>query len=193
MQPIKYIISLSLCVLFFLACSIQNKAQNKNNINGISLLDSVKTIYGDSCEIGVNSTLIKRLYRYKDLKLVSNYLNQYNKIKDIILRFRKDYLASIEKDPALLLDVDRIFHNRNLDNIVNACGIYFGPDSITNLVVSYTIVRSSVKDYYLKLIQLVNFDKTFKKELSTNGKDWFYSKKLAEIKSTPPPIINLSR
>jgi hypothetical protein len=179
--------------MLFLTFSVQNKAQDKKRIDGISLLDSVKTIYGDSCEIGVNSSLIERLYHYKNLELVSNYLNQYQKIKNIILNFRKNYIDTIEKDPALLLDVDRIFRNKNLDNIINACGIYFGPDSVTNLVVSYTIVRSSVKNYYFKLIQLVNFDKTFKKELSTNGKDWFYSEKLAEIKNTPSPIIKLSK
>ena len=185
----KFFINFFICIIFPLIFSTLIYSQNKNNLRGISLLDSVKTIYGDSCEIGVNSSLIMRLYKYKSLIDVNGYLMQYENIRNKIITFRKDYYQTIENDPALLLDANRIFKNQKMNNIINACGIYFGPDSVTDLVVSYTIVRSNVASFYLKTIQLLNFDKTFKKELTQNGADWFYSEKLKEIKNVPFKIF----
>jgi hypothetical protein len=172
-------------ILITIIFSFRVFSQNKKYLKGIALLDSVKTIYGDTCEIGVNSSLIIRLNQFKNITVVDNYLKQYDNIRNKILQFRKDYYQTIENNPALLLDANRIFKVQKLNNIINACGIYFGPDSVTNLVVSYTIVRSNVANFYLKIIQLLNFDKTFKKELTQNGKDWFYSEKLREIKNVP--------
>jgi len=170
-------------IFFFISFHIY--PQNKNTSSALTLLDSVKTFYGDTCEIGVNSSLMNRLYQYKDTNVVNNYLRQYQEIRNTITKFRKEYLKAINENPAMLLDISRVFNNSKQDNIINACGIYFGPDSVTNLVVSYTIVRSTVSNFYFNVIQLLNFDKTFKKELSENGKDWYYSLKLENLDHTP--------
>ena len=70
-------------------------------------------------------------------------------------------------------------------NIINACGFYYGPDSVSSLIVSYSIVRNAVKSFNINIIQLANFDSTYKKEIETRGSDWYYSAKLAEIKGVP--------
>ncbi len=160
-------------------------SQNKYLKAGLSMLDSVKVIYGDSCDIGVNSSLISGLYRYKNISKVREYLIQYENIRNKILEFRKNYYNTIEGNPALLLNVDGIFHNHEQDNLINVCGIYYGPDSVTNLVVSYTIVRSNIKSFYLRIIQLINFDKTFRKEISEYGDNWYISTKLNDINNVP--------
>ena len=178
---------MKITIFIFLALTFTTQvfSQKKYNTAGLSMLDSVKVIYGDSCEIGVNSSLIKNLYRYRSIHEVGKYLEQYENIRNKILNFRKNYHNTIEREPALLLDVDRIFHNYKQDNIINACGIYFGPDSVTNLVVSYTIVRNDIENFYIKVIQLANFDNIFKKEITEYGDNWFTSAKLKGIKNVP--------
>ena len=175
-------------IFFLLIFSSFVYSQNKNDLAARSLLDSVKTIYGDTCEIGVSSSLIRRLYKYKKLNEVKAYLNQYEKIRYKITEFRKNYLSSIEKEPAMLLDLDRIFHNERLDNIINTCGIYFGPDGVTNLALTYTIVRNSVRNFYIQILQLSNFDQSFKRELTEYGDDWYISVKLKDLKDVPFPL-----
>jgi hypothetical protein len=175
-------------IFFLLIFSFFVYSQNKNDLAARSLLDSVKTIYGDTCDIGVSSSLIKRLYKYKSLNEVKVYLSQYEKIRDKILEFRKNYRSTIENESAMLLDLDRVFHNQKQDNIINTCGLYFGPDDVTNLAVTYTIVRNSVRNFYLRILQLANFDQSFKRELTEYGDDWFISIKLKELKGVPFPL-----
>jgi hypothetical protein len=179
---------LFLSVFFSLIFSFIVYSQNKNDLDARSLLDSVKTIYGDTCEIGVSSSLIKRLYKCERLNEVKTYLNQYEKIRNKILEFRKNYLSTIENQSAMLLDLDRVFHNQKQDNIINTCGIYFGPDKVTNLALTYTIVRNSVGNFYIQILQLANFDQSFKRELTEYGDDWFISIKLKDLKGVPFPL-----
>ena len=170
--------------LFFLfTLSVYPKTTNK--LRAITLLDSVKIYYGDTCNVGIKSNLISSLYTYKRISVINNYLKQYEAIRKKIIEFRKAYYNNITNENGMILDISRIFKDKKLQNIANVCGIYFGPDSVTSIALSYIIVRSSVKSYFFSIIQLLNFDKTFKEELLQNGKDWFYSKKLIEIKGTP--------
>ena len=67
-------------------------------------------------------------------------------------------------------------------NIVNACGIYYGADSVNSLILTYTIVHNFVISFYINVIQLSQFDYVFKNELLEYGKDWYYSKKLKSLK-----------
>ena len=157
---------------------------NPRNQKAITLLDSVKSVYGDTCNVGVSSKLIRQLFKYKNNSEVKSYLKTYNKLHQQINEFRRHYIHNIKNDKAMLLGLYRIFKGK-ANNIVNACGIYFGPDSVTNIALSYTIVRSSVSSFYLDVVQLLNFDKTFKSELKKYGKDWFYSEKLRQIKNSP--------
>ena len=68
-----------------------------------------------------------------------------------------------------------------LQNIVNLCGIFLGPDSVTSIGLSYIILRVTPLKFYSKLYQINNFDSTFKKELISFGDDWYYSMKLYEL------------
>jgi hypothetical protein len=145
-----------------------------------SLLDSVKTFYGDTCVIGVSSGLIKRLYNYQQYSPVKNYLSSYETIKDKIEDFRKAYIKTIYDEPALLLDLSRILDDPRQQNIVNVCGIYLGPDSVTSISLSYIILRSSPAKFYSKLYQVANFDKAFKDEITNFGNDWYKSMELNE-------------
>ena len=156
-----------------------------NNLHVVSLLDSVKTFYGDTCNVGIKSNLISRLYKYQGLKIVKDYLKQYERIRREITDFRKSYFNLITKESGMILDLARVFKQPKQRNIANVCGIYLGPDNVTSLALSYIIIRSSVNNYFVSIIQLLNFDSTFKNELIQYGKDWFYSEKLPEIKGTP--------
>ena len=150
-----------------------------------SLLDSVKTFYGDTCIIGVSSSLIKRLYNYQQYSRVKNYLSSYEIIKKKIDEFRQAYRKTIYDDNALLLDLSRIFDVSKQQNIVNVCGIYLGPDSVTSIALSYIILRSSPSKFYSKLYQVVNFDKEFKNEITNFGSDWYKSMELNGIITFP--------
>ncbi len=155
--------------------SANNKIQKTFNL--------VKKYYGDSCEVGISSSLIKKLYALKSDKSIKDYLKVYESIHQKITNFRNEYLNKINTEKGLLLDLDGIFRNRDQQNIVNACGIYFGADSVTNLSLSYIIVRNNINQFYLSILQLTNFDPIFRHEISSNGIDWFYSEKLKQIKS----------
>ena len=99
----------------------------------LTTLDSVKNIYGDTCSIGVSSRLIDRLNQYKKNPIVKKYLDDYYKIKNLIENFRKAYHTTLEKDNVILLSLPRIFKQKTEWNVVNAAGIYFGADSVTNI------------------------------------------------------------
>ena len=176
--------------LFFLILAISffgnpTFAQTTSKPEYLSLLDSVKTFYGDTCCIGVNSNLIKRLYGFQKYTPVKNYLNSYEAIRKNIEGFRKTYLKSIYDEQALLLDLSRIFSDSTQQNIVNLCGIYLGPDSVTSIGLSYIILRSNPAQFYSRLYQVVNFDQAFKEEITNYGDEWFYSKKLKELMELP--------
>jgi hypothetical protein len=175
---IAYLFCLSILIVF-LNDQVYSKTPSKPKYS--ALFDSVKTYYGDTCYIGVNSELIKHLYKYKNYKLINNYLNSYESVKKNIEKFRKIYIKSIYSDVALLLDLSKIFTIEKQQNIVNVAGIYLGPDSVTNIGLSYIILRCSPSTFFSKLYQVNNFDKTFKKELSNFRNDWYKSLKLKEI------------
>lgn len=150
-----------------------------------SLLDSVKIFYGDTCYIGVRSSLIQRLYKYQHYTPVKEYLKSYEELKDKIDTFRTIYGKTINNEKGLLLDLSRIFKVEKQFNIVNVCGIYLGSDSVTSLGLSYIILRSNPLKFKSKIYQLANFDQTFRHELTIYGTDWFKSRKLNEIISFP--------
>jgi hypothetical protein len=145
----------------------------------------VKTFYGDTCCIGVNSALIKRLYKFQKYAPVRNYLNSYESIKKTIEDFRTIYSKTIYNEKAMLLGLSRILKNNRQQNIVNACGIYLGADSVTSVALSYIIIRSSPIQYSSGLYQIANFDPLFKKEITNYGSDWYNSEKLKEIMAFP--------
>lgn len=153
-------------------------SQTNSDSDYNSLLDSVKTYYGDTCSIGVSSSLIKRLYNYEQYTPVRNYLDSYETIRKIIDEFRRTYIRTIYDENALLLDLSRIFSDTRQQNIVNVCGIYLGPDSVTSISLSYIILRSSPLKFYSKLYQVGNFDNAFKKEITNFGDDWYKSMEL---------------
>ncbi len=141
--------------------------------------------YGDTCSIGVNSYLIEELNQYKNYPKVSIYLDKFKMVKSEINNFRKKFFTSIEKENVILLSLPRIFKNKKEWNIVNVAGIYFGADSVTNIALSYFIIKNNITKYDLSLIQIGNIDPAFKKELTIYGKDWYYSLKLKQIQSDP--------
>jgi hypothetical protein len=129
--------------------------------------------------------LIKGLKKYSKIPAVAEYLKQYEEIKNRINSFRGQSISNIYNNAAILLEMDRIFKDVKNRNIINACGFYYGPDSVSSLIVSYSIVRNSVKSFYINILQMANFDRTFKKEIEKSGKDWYYSAKLHEVKDVP--------
>ena len=169
--PILLLISL----LFF---NSKTFSQTNSESEYSSLLDSVKTFYGDTCIISVNSGLIKRLYNYQQYSPVKNYLSSYETIRDKIEEFRRTYKKTIYDENALLLDLSRILSETKQQNIVNVCGLYLGPDSVTSIALSYIILRSSPVKFYSKLYQVSNFDQVFKNELTNFGSDWYKSMEL---------------
>ncbi len=156
-------------------------AQLKSTKFAISLLDSTKIYYGDTCEVGISSPLIMKLKKYRNIPAIKEYLKEYDSIRNKIIKFRSDYNSSIMHEPALLLDLSRILQSRKQQNIANACGIYFGTDSVNNLILSYTILRSSVDNFYIGTIQIANMDQNFKIELEQPQTAWYRSNILHRI------------
>lgn len=181
----KNIFVLLSSIIFLIGSISSCTAQSISNKKAKACLDSVKVFYGDSCHIGVSSRLIKDLYNYRSNKPVSAYLKQYEDLRDRIISFRRQSSAEIYNNPAIILDMKRIFENRKNMNIINACGFYYGPDSVSSLIVSYSIIRDAVKSFYNNVLQMANFDSTYKKELETDGDDWYKSAKLAQLKDLP--------
>ena len=147
----------------------------------LAILDSVKKIYGDTCSIGVNSKLIEKLYPFKNYSQVKEYLNEFKKIKKQIKEFRDAYSPTLEKENVILFSLPRIFKSKKDWNVVNAAGIYYGVDSVTNIALSYFIIKNNVSKYKISLIQIGQIDPVFKKELTRNGSDWYYSEKLKQL------------
>ncbi len=172
-------------LFFFLLIFNTCFAQNKLDRNYSTVLDSVKIFYGDTCSVGIASKLIYELRKYSNVPEVSAYLGDYKTVHKTIIDFRRHYYETIMNERGMILDLKRIFKDKKQWNLANICGIYFGPDSVTNLAVSYIIIRDGVEDFYTPLLQLLNFDQTFKKELTKYGKDWYYSDKLKQIKDSP--------
>jgi hypothetical protein len=177
----------TLFILLFISFCYNSKINSQTNSNPeyLSLLDSVKCFYGDTCAIGVNSKLINRLYDFQKYEPVRKYLDEYESIRKTIEDFRKTYIKTIYDEKALLLDISRIFNNARQQNIVNLSGIYLGPDSLTNISLSYIIIRTSPGKFYSKIYQVANFDQAFKIEITNYGDDWYNSKKLQEIIEFP--------
>lgn len=181
----KYLKIVSFLFLYFLltlSCIQPSYSQNNYPDKLHSLLDSIKSIYGDTCIIGVNSNLITELYNYDKYPEVHNYLKSYEGIHQKIEEFRNQFYKIISNDNAILLDPAKIFNQVQLQNLINIAGIYFGADSLTNICLSYFIVRNNIKDFYCKVMQITNFDQEFKKELTITGTDWYKSIKLKEVK-----------
>ncbi len=155
-----------------------------------ALLDSVKSIYGDTCYIGVSSNLIKKLSKYKSYPEVANYLSEFYKIKKNIAEFRSNYINTLTHDAVILLDLSRVFKSSKQCNIVNACGIFFGADSVTNVAMSYFIIRNALQKSDESLLQIGNIDPLFKKELTSCGTDWFNSLVLKKMLSDGRLIFN---
>lgn len=75
----KYLKIVSFLFLYFLltlSCIQPSYSQNNYPDKLHSLLDSIKSIYGDTCIIGVNSNLITELYNYDKYPEVHNYLKK---------------------------------------------------------------------------------------------------------------------
>jgi hypothetical protein len=176
----QLIFSLIIYSIFFLALS-NDYAQQNLPPNLISLFDSVKTEYGTQCYIGVNSRLMESLNKYQQYLVIKNYLKEYNSVKNAISTFRLNNSGALN-NAAIILNMKAIFKDSLECNIVNACGIYYGVDSVNNLILTYTIVHNFVISYYINVLQLSQFDNALKEELLEYGKDWYYSKKLKSLK-----------
>lgn len=174
------IISIMYLFLFSSYLSI-TPAQSKITKYALSILDSTKLYYGDTCEVGISSPLIVKLEKYKYIPAIKDYLIKYESIRNKIKKFRTDYSSLIKNEPALLLDLSRILNSRKQQNIANACGCYFGPDSVNNLILSYTILRNSIDSFYIGIIQISNMDQVFKIELEQPQIAWYKSKILPRI------------
>jgi hypothetical protein len=175
-------------VLSFIILPAGNKifAQSFSTQRLAQIFDSVKTIYGNPCTIGVPSNLITELAKYgANDPTVQNYLAEYDSVDNIILNFRNSILNTINNQEAVLFDVSGVFPDSLEKNLINLCGIYYGPEYVSSLIVSYTIIHDGITNFYLTGAQFGSFDKTFKNELINSGKDWFYSQKLKQIKNVP--------
>jgi hypothetical protein len=86
--------------------------------------------------------------------------------------------SSTMNNSAIILNMNAIFKDSVEGNIVNACGIYYGADSVNNLILTYTIVHNFVISFCINVIQLSQFDNVFRDELLEYGKDWYYPKKI---------------
>jgi hypothetical protein len=147
-------------------------------------LDSAKMIYGSPCTVGVNSPLIDSLQKYQDNIEVSIYLSDYFRINSAIENFRKSILNKINTEPALLLNLNNLLEPADV-NIINAMGVYFGTDNISNLIVSHTILRNSIANFHQPVIQFLNFDDDLKTELINYGTAWYHSSKLKNLPNAP--------
>ena len=72
-----------------------SQSRSSYNINARAYLDSVKIYYGDTCRIGVSSSLIRGLYKYSSFKPVSAYIKQYENIRKRIISYRNQSLGEI--------------------------------------------------------------------------------------------------
>ena len=158
-----------------------NYAQSNLPDSVASLFDSVRAVYGADCYIGVTSKLIERLNKYQQYPAIKTYLKKYKSIRNTIMTFRLSN-SSTMNNSAIILNINAVFKNSVKRNIVNACGIYYGADSVNNLILTYTIVHNFVISFYINVIQLSQFDNVFKDELLEYGKDWYYSKNLKSLK-----------
>jgi hypothetical protein len=172
-----YLISTS---ILFLTLS-NNYAQQNLPSSVITLFDSAKAEYGAHCYVGINSSLIVRLYKFQKYPVIKNYLKEYKSIRNVINTFRLNNSGALN-NPATILNMKAIFKDSVERNIVNACGIYYGADSVNNLILTYTIVHNFVISYYTNVLQLSQFDDVLKEELLEYGKDWYYSKKLKNLR-----------
>jgi hypothetical protein len=159
-----------------------NYAQQNLPSNALALFDSVKAEYGASCCIGVNSRLMESLNKYQQYPVIKIYLQKYKSIRNAINTFRLNNSEALNNS-AIILNMRAIFKDSVERNIVNACGIYYGTDSVNNLILTYTIVHNFVISYYINMLQLSQFDNALKAELLEYGKDWYYSKKLKSLKN----------
>ena len=125
--------------------------------------------------------IIQRDIKKRDKNHNKKYLDDYYKIKNLIENFRKAYHTTLEKDNVILLSLPRIFKQKTEWNVVNAAGIYFGADSVTNIALSYFIIKNNLSKCNMSLIQIGNIDPDFKKEITNYGSDWFYSRKLKQL------------
>jgi hypothetical protein len=164
-----------------LPIAVSNYAQEKLPPNVKSIFDSVKSVYGLECSIGVNSGLIKCLESYRNCRIIKNYLQQYDSIKNTIDKFRLRNHANLNSS-AIILNMKAVFKGSVKRNIVNACGIYYGSNSVNNLILSYTIVHNFIISYFINVIQLSDFDEVLKKGFIMDGRDWYYSEKLKGLK-----------
>ncbi len=115
---------------------------------------------------------------------MSDYLDQYESLKLKIIDFRSAYEDMIENDASFILDISRVLDGDEI-NIVNAVGIYLGPNKVNRLSLSYMIIRNSAEIFFQPIIRFVNFEKTFRKELGHHTEDWYESGKLRELSDLP--------
>jgi hypothetical protein len=116
---------------------------------------------------------------------VRKYLDEYEFVRKEIEVFRAMYIKTIYNEPALLLDLSRIFASAEQQNLVNVSGVYLGPDSVTSVALSYIILRASPKKYNSGVYQIANFDAAFKSEITKFGDEWYNSMELKEIAAFP--------
>ena len=170
-----------LILLIYFLSPLNSSFAQKHLQSYHKVFTEVKKLYGDTCSIGVRSKLIESLYHYKKYPQVNNYLKKYSAIRKQITEFRKLYQSTLSNDNVILLSLPRIFKSDKQCNVVNAAGIYFGPDSLTNIALSYFIIKNNISHYFITLLQVGQIDQLFKNELSLYGNDWYFSEKLKQI------------
>lgn len=110
------------------------------NKNALALLDSVKAVYGNPCEIGVPSSMIERLRAYESEYIVKDYLNQYERINRDLSACKIDLTFSGNKRVKL----DKLQGRER--NAVNAAFLAFG--ALGAVVFDVVNLSNDLKTYY---------------------------------------------
>ncbi|MCK6613027.1 MAG: hypothetical protein L6Q47_02225 [Ignavibacteriaceae bacterium] len=123
-------------VLFLLSAAI---AQNKQ---ALLLLDSVKTIYGNPCEIAVHSPIIDRLRAYESEYVVRDYLSQFDKLVSALSA------CTVKKTLSgnLRVNLDKLIGREQ--NAVNAALLAY--QSLGAVTLDLAFINGDIRSYYGK-------------------------------------------
>lgn len=123
------------------------------NKNALALLDSVKAIYGNPCEIGIPSPLIERLRAYDKEYVVKDYLAQYDRVYNSLLSCTVSETFSGNKKVKL----DKL-HGRE-QNALNALFLVY--QGLSGVVFDVVYLHNEIKKYYAPEYVLKPYDSFF--------------------------------
>ncbi len=186
------VLTIPTCFLYVFICSTVLFSQQSREADALKLLDKVKSIYGNPCEIGAYSDLIDDLYVYNDVYAVKDYLNQYVKLLATIeglqngfKRLPKEKKHGINNDQ-YKLSMETYFYGRER-NIVNAFACYYGDlnRAIVDRALNVNGARSwinTITKFYQDSFLMYDIDRDLMRDLRRVPGEWYESEKLWGLK-----------